>query len=128
MQIVGYKNAESIKEGFDSGMIFPSAKYNMQKGSYIIAVANSTHTVVGNVIQYENDIPNYICKKVFTAARDIGNVKGSTYDGWGGKSILKFEIINKQFTLIQGGKVKKVNGDQEMIKEFVEKKLIEMWK
>ena len=36
MRMVGYKNAESIKEGFDSGMIFPSAKYNMKKNNGII--------------------------------------------------------------------------------------------
>ena len=126
MRMIGYKNVESIKEGFDSGMIFPSAKYNVKKNDFIIAVANckKTNKVVGNVIRYENDIPNYICKKVFTVARDIGNVKRSAYNGWGGKSVLEFEIPNWQFRFHEGGKVNKVYGHQEIINKFVEKSLI----
>jgi len=121
MRMLSYKNKEAINEGFDSGQVFPSAKYNVKNGDLVIVVANDdvNNLIEGYVIEKTHDVPNYIAKRTFKSSREKGNVKPSSYDGWGGKPIERFTIRNQQFNMIQGGMVNKVDGDQKRILKFL---------
>ena len=121
-QIIGYKNTEAITEGFDSGQVFPSAKYNVKVGDLIVVVANDkdNNSIEGYVIENAFDVPNYILRRTFESSRKKGNVKRSLYDGFGGIPIRRFTIENEQYTLDQGGKVRVVDGSQEKIKKYLD--------
>ena len=121
-QIIGYKNTEAIIEGFDSGQVFPSAKYNVKVGDLIVVVANDkdNNSIEGYVIENAFDVPNYILRRTFESSRKKGNVKRSLYDGFGGIPIRRFTIENEQYTLDQGGKVRVVDGSQEKIKKYLD--------
>jgi hypothetical protein len=121
MRMLSYKNKEAINEGFDSGQVFPSAKYNVNNGDLVIVVANDdeNNLIEGYVIEKTHDVPNYIAKRIFKSSREKGNVNPSSYDGWGGKPKRRFTIHNQQFSMIEGGKVKVVDGSQKRILEFL---------
>ena len=65
--MLSYKNKEAINEGFDSGQVFPSAKYNVKNGDLVIVVANDdeNNLIEGYVIEKTHDVPNYIAKRTF---------------------------------------------------------------
>ena len=94
MRMLSYKNKEAINEGFDSGQVFPSAKYNVKNGDLVIVVANDdvNNLIEGYVIEKTHDVPNYIAKRTFKSSREKGNVKPSSYNGWGGKPKRRFTI------------------------------------
>ena len=119
--MLSYKNKEAINEGFDSGQVFPSRHYNVKNGDLVIVVANDkeNNSIEGYVMEKTHDVPLYIAQRIFTFSREKGNVKPSSYDGWGGKPIERFTIRNQQFSMIQGGMVNKVDGSQKLISKFL---------
>lgn len=106
-----YMAKESIEEGFDAGMVFPSFKSAAKIGNNLITVANSPAGVVGTVIRFTNKVPNYIAKRTFLEKPEVR--KRSSYEGLSGVPIKKFLIPNTVFSLIEGGKVR--NEDKPLI-------------
>ena len=111
MKFFSYLNEESIKEGFDAGMVFPSFKSAPKYGEDLVTIANSSTGVLVTVIRFTNKVPNYIAKRTFTAKSEIR--KRSSYEGLSGIPIKSFIIPNIAFNFVEGGKVR--NEDKPLI-------------
>ena len=99
-----YMAPESIVEGYDAGIVFPSFKSAAKIGEKIVVVANSLEGVIGYVIEVTNRVPNYMVRRMFVEKPEVR--KRSTYEGLSGVPIKRFLIPNIVFSLIEGGKVR----------------------
>jgi len=111
MKYLSYMDEESIEEGFDAGMVFPSFKSRPKYNEEIVTVANGKNGVVGYVIKFTNKVPNYIASRTFLEKSK--DRKRSKYEGLSGIPVKKFTIPNVSLSLVEGGKVR--NEDKPMI-------------
>ena len=99
-----YMAPESIVEGYDAGIVFPSFKSAAKIGEKLIVVANSPEGVIGYVIEVTNRVPNYMVRRMFLEKPEVR--KRSPYEGLSGVPVKRFLISNAVFKLIEGGKVR----------------------
>ena len=119
MKYLSYMAPESVVEGFDAGMVFPSFNSTPSYGEEVVVVANASSGVVGYVIKFTNKVPNYIARRTFVEKPEVR--KRSKYEGLSGIPIKKFIIPNVTLSLIEGGKVR--NEDKPIIDAAIEELL-----
>ena len=84
MRYFSYMAPESVVEGFDAGMIFPSFNSTPSYGEEVVVVANALSGVVGYVIKFTHKVPNYIARRTFVEKPEVFS-KGPPFgDSWGG--------------------------------------------
>jgi len=115
MRYFSYMAPESVVEGFDAGMIFPSFNSTPSYGEEVVVVANALFGVVGYVIKFTHKVPNYIARRTFVEKPEVR--KRSKYEGLSGIPIKKFMIPNVTLSLIEGGKVR--NKDKPIINDAI---------
>ena len=118
--IVGYKNTESIKEGHEAAMVFPSMRRNVNVGDIVIAVANDKddYKVHFHAIKFQQFAPNGVVLKIFAPKKGF---RRSNKQVMNGLRLCK-GTFDGQINLYEGGVVGVKCGSQDVIIDnFLEK-------
>ena len=107
MKYFSYKASESVEEGFDAGMVFPSFESAVSVGENCVVIAKTPSGIIGYVIKFTHKVPNYIARRTFVEKPEVR--KRSKYEGLSGIPIKKFTIPNLTLSFVEGGKVRKID-------------------